>query len=150
MLISQGIFIDASHAAIPLTHDCESGIAGSLSEFFTCGSVSGDLRTLYYSTHNAYFVSGLSQDTVSYGGGVKYATAEYYGVSLGVSGILQRGISHNDDHLVNELGPNQTGVGEAGSAGIMTSSASPPATSGLIFLYRRLRLAHYANTFPGD
>ena len=113
LLISQGIFIDASHAAIPLTHDCESGIAGSLSEFFTCGSVSGSLRTLYYSTHNAYFVSGLSQDTVSYGGSVKYATAEYYGVSLGVSGILQRGISHNDDHLVNELGPNQTGVGEA-------------------------------------
>lgn len=54
LLISQGIFIQAGHATIPLTTDCKSSVAGSLTEFFTCGSISGSLRTLYYSTHNAW------------------------------------------------------------------------------------------------
>ena len=69
---------------------------------FTCGLVSGSLRTLYYSTRNAHFVPVYSQDTVSYGVNVKYATVEYYGLSLGFSDILKSGISHNDDHLIAE------------------------------------------------
>ena len=113
IVVSQTLFMNAALAAKPGVTGCSAGVADSLSEMLTCGTVSGSLRTLYYSTHNAYFVRGYSQDTVSYGGSVKYATAEYYGLSLGVSGILQRGISHNDDHLVSELGSNQTGVGEA-------------------------------------
>lgn len=92
IVISQTLLINHALAAIPVTSDCGTGAADSLSEMFSCGSVSGSLRTLYYSTHNAYFVPGYTQDTVSYGGNVKYATAEYYGLSLGVSGILQRGI----------------------------------------------------------
>lgn len=113
IVVSQALFMGHTLAAMPAASGCAAGMADSLSEMFTCGSVTGSLRTLYYSTHNAYFSPGYSQDTVSYGGSVKYATAEYYGLSLGVSGILQRGISHNDDHLIAELGPNETGVGEA-------------------------------------
>ena len=103
----------AASAALFTPEVCENSAASSLAEMFTCGSLHGNLRSLYYSTHDAYFVHGLSQDTISYGGSLTYATAEYYGFSLGASGILQRGISHNDDRLVNELGPNETGVGEA-------------------------------------
>ena len=113
IVVSQALFINHSVAAIPLSSGCSDNVANSLTEMFTCAKVSGSLRSLYYSTHNAYFVPGYSQDTVSYGGNVKLETAEYYGLSLGVSGILQRGISHNDNHLVTELGQNQTGVGEA-------------------------------------
>lgn len=113
IVVSQALFMGHTLAATPAASGCTAGVADSLTEMFTCGSVTGSLRTLYYSTHNAYFSPGYSQDTVSYGGSVKYATAEYYGLSLGVSGILQRGISHNDDHLIAELGPNQTGMGEA-------------------------------------
>lgn len=113
MLVSQALLTGNTLAATPAPSDCQAGVADSLSQMFTCGSVHGSLRTLYYSTHNAYFTPGLSQDTVSYGGSIKYATAEYYGLSLGVSGIFQRGINHNDNHLVSELGPNETGVGEA-------------------------------------
>lgn len=113
LAVSQVLFMGHALAATPAASDCSAGVADSLTEMFTCGSVHGSLRTLYYSTHNAYFSPGYSQDTISYGGSVKYATAEYYGLSLGVSGIFQRGISHNDDHLITELGPNETGVGEA-------------------------------------
>ena len=113
LVVSQALVMKSALAATPPASGCAAGVADSLSEMFTCGSVHGSLRTLYYSTHNAYFSPGYSQDTLSYGGSVNYASAEYYGLSLGVSGIFQRGISHNDDHLVTELGPNQTGIGEA-------------------------------------
>lgn len=105
IVVSQALFMGHTLAATPAASGCTAGVADSLTEMFTCGSVTGSLRTLYYSTHNAYFSPGYSQDTVSYGGSVKYATAEYYGLSLGVSGILQRGISHNDDHLIAETRP---------------------------------------------
>jgi len=106
-------FAPQAMAAISITDECKNSTANSLTEMFTCGSVSGNLRSLYYSTHNAYFVPGLSQDTISYGGSLNYTTADYYGFSLGTSAILQRGIDHDNDHLVSELGPNQTAVGEA-------------------------------------
>jgi|GEM_PF-5308360 len=52
--------------------DCHYDASGvdSFSDIFTCGTVSGSLRTLYYSTHNAYFSKGFNQDTTSYGGSV--------------------------------------------------------------------------------
>jgi len=114
LLVSQALFMGHALAATtPAMSDCDAGVADSLTQMFTCGSVHGSLRMLDYSTHNAYFSKGYSQDTFSYGGSVKYTTAEYYGLSLGVSGIFQRGIDHNQDHLVSELGPNETNFGEA-------------------------------------
>lgn len=82
IVVSQALLINSALAAMPGASGCSAEEADSLSDMFSCGSVSGSLRTLYYSTHNAYFVPGYSQDTVSYGGSVKYATAEYYGLSL--------------------------------------------------------------------
>ena len=85
-----------------------------LSEAFTCGRVSGSLRALYYSTHNAYFEQGYNQDTISYGGTVKYETAPFHGFSIGISANLLRGIDHPDSsHLVDSIGKNQTAIGEA-------------------------------------
>nr|WP_223881495.1 OprD family outer membrane porin [Affinibrenneria salicis] len=91
----------------------ESGVT-RFTDMFRCGSVNGSLRTLYFSTHNAYFVKDKNQDTASYGGSIKYQTAPYFGFSAGVSGIFQRGLWHPPvERLVTELGPNQTNVGEA-------------------------------------
>ncbi|HTJ94776.1 MAG TPA: OprD family outer membrane porin [Pararobbsia sp.] len=83
-------------------------------DWFTKGQFSGDLRTIYFSTHNNFF-SRTSQDTISYGGGLEYTTARLYGFSLGVSGYLQRGINHSDDpgKVDSYLGPNLTAMGEA-------------------------------------
>lgn len=83
LVVSQTLFINHALAATPATAGCAAGVADSLSEMFTCGSVNGSLRSLYYSTHNAYFVPGYSQDTVSYGGSVKYATADHPLQTLG-------------------------------------------------------------------
>ncbi len=96
--------------------DCQYGASGvnSFTDIFTCGTVSGSLRTLYYSTHNAYFSKGFNQDTLSYGGDIKYETAPFYGFRAGVSGIFLRGIDHPDEaHTISDIGDNQTNVGEA-------------------------------------
>ncbi len=91
-----------------------SGNVASFSDAITCGTVSGSVRSLYYSTHNAYFVKGLNQDTISYGGFVKYETAPIYGFNIGVSGIFLRGINHGDNaNVVTDIGANQTNIGEA-------------------------------------
>lgn len=88
--------------------------ASNLEEVFTKGQVSGSLRSLYYSTHNAYFAQGLNQDTISYGGFLKYETAPLDGFNFGVSGIFVRGINHGSpSQTVTELGDNQTNLGEA-------------------------------------
>nr|WP_026042781.1 OprD family outer membrane porin [Pantoea sp. A4] len=113
-VISQACLLGQAQAAtFSSSAACNADSVDSLTEMFSCGSVHGSLRSLYYSTHNAYFSHGVSQDTISYGGSVKYSTAKYEGFSLGVSGIFQRGIAHNQDHLVSELADNETGVGEA-------------------------------------
>ncbi|MBS0907295.1 TonB-dependent receptor [Pantoea dispersa] len=96
--------------------DCHYDVSGvdSFSDIFTCGTVSGSLRTLYYSTHNAYFSKGFNQDTTSYGGSVKYETAPAYGFRAGVSAIFLRGIDHPDEaHTISDIGDNQTNIGEA-------------------------------------
>lgn len=91
-----------------------SGNVSSLTDAISCGSVSGSARMLYYSTHNAYFSKDFNQDTVSYGGFVKYETAPLYGFNVGVSAIFQRGIHHPDRaHVIDDIADNQTNIGEA-------------------------------------
>lgn len=95
---------------------CHYGPGGvdNIGDFLTCGTVSGSIRSLYYTTHNAYFSKGFNQDTVSYGGSLKYETAPLAGFQLGVSGIFLRGINHPDEaHTISDIGKNQTAVGEA-------------------------------------
>ncbi|MBT0731538.1 TonB-dependent receptor [Rosenbergiella nectarea] len=92
----------------------DTNSASTLEEAITQGKVSGSLRSMYYSTHNAYFAQGLNQDTISYGGFLKYETAPLDGFNLGVSGIFVRGINHGSaSQTVSELGDNQTNIGEA-------------------------------------
>ncbi|MEG3129646.1 TonB-dependent receptor [Pantoea cypripedii] len=114
------LFFPLAPAALAATQsnisDCQYGASGvnSFTDIFTCGTVSGSLRTLYYSTHNAYFSKGFNQDTVSYGGSLKYETAPFYGFRAGVSGIFLRGIDHPDEaHTISDIGDNQTNFGEA-------------------------------------
>lgn len=95
---------------------CSSDTASvdNLRDFFTCGSVSGTVRSLYYSTHNAYFAHHLNQDTISYGGSINYETAVLDGFRLGLSGIFLRGINHGDNSTtISDIGHNQNGIGEA-------------------------------------
>lgn len=87
--------------------------ADSLTEMFTKGSTHGTFGVLSYSTHNAYFAKGYHQDTTSYGGYANFYSAPYLGFSFGVGGYVQRGIHRDHDHLVGELGNNQTNIGEA-------------------------------------
>ncbi|WP_241646522.1 TonB-dependent receptor [Rosenbergiella metrosideri] len=92
----------------------DTNSASTLEEAITQGKVSGSVRSVYYSTHNAYFTQGLNQDTISYGGFLKYETAPLDGFNLGVSGIFVRGINHGSaSKTVSELGDNQTNIGEA-------------------------------------
>ncbi|WP_242540569.1 OprD family outer membrane porin [Trinickia mobilis] len=89
--------------------------ATSLIEMFTKGHFYGNVRTEYFSLHNAYFVPGSNQDTVSYGGTLGYKTAALYGFSVGVSAFIQRGIDHSDNpaNVVSYLGPNLLNLAEA-------------------------------------
>ena len=50
-----------------------------------CGQVSGRLNTLYYSTHDAFFVRDLNQDTATTGVFLNYETAPIVGVQVGIS-----------------------------------------------------------------
>lgn len=87
----------------------------SLEESIVCGSLSGRLSTLYYSTHNAYFVEALNQDTATTGGFIKYETAPYYGMQAALSFAGQRRLDHkssgNDE--VTELKNDKDGLAEA-------------------------------------
>ncbi|MDU4003030.1 TonB-dependent receptor [Pluralibacter gergoviae] len=95
---------------------CSYGADGvsTLSDFLTCGTVSGTLRSLYYSTHNAYFNKHLNQDTISYGGSINYTTAVLSGFQVGLSGVFLRGINHGDNsRTIRDIGQNQNNLGEA-------------------------------------
>ena len=87
----------------------------SIENTFLCGKISGRLNTLYYSTHDAFFVKNLNQDTVTTGGFIKYETAPFYGVQAGISFAGQRRLddknSTNDE--VTELKNDKDGLGEA-------------------------------------
>lgn len=91
----------------------ENGVNNAI-DSLTCGTFSGNLRSLYYSTHNALFVKGHNQDTASYGGSLKYETAPLDGFRFGVSGIFLRGInSPSESETIPAVGNDQTNVGEA-------------------------------------
>ncbi len=68
----------------------ESCDTQSIVDAIRCGQVTGKFHTLYYSTHNAYFVEDLNQDTVTAGGYLKFETAPFYGLTAGVSYAGQR------------------------------------------------------------
>lgn len=86
----------------------------TLSEMLGCGTLHGAVKSLYYSTHNAYFVEGLNQDTVSVGGYVKYETAPFYGVQAAVGYDLQRRLDEKNQHPeVSELKEDRDGLAEA-------------------------------------
>ncbi|WP_213879353.1 OprD family outer membrane porin [Pseudomonas sp. dw_358] len=89
--------------------------ADSLSDMFSDGKVSGYVRSLYFSSHNAFYERGKNQDTVSYGGELAFHSAVYEGFSFGLSALVQRGIGHDDNpnKVDSYLGPNVTSVGEA-------------------------------------
>ncbi|MDP9784407.1 OprD family outer membrane porin [Pseudomonas fluorescens] len=91
------------------------GEASSVSDMFSEGKVSGNIRTLYYSAHNAFFTPGKNQDTISYGGKLAFTSGNYNGFGFGLSGLIQRGIFHDDDINGRDtyLGPNITALGEA-------------------------------------
>jgi hypothetical protein len=93
----------------------EPGQADSLAEMFTQGKVSGYVRSLYFSSNNAFYVPGKDQDTLSYGGELGFHSAAYEGFSFGLSALAQRGIGHDDNpnKVDSYLGPNVTSVGEA-------------------------------------
>ena len=92
-----------------------AGEVSSVSDMFEEGKVSGNIRTLYYSAHNAFFTPGKDQDTVSYGGKLGFTSGSYNGFGFGLSGLIQRGIFHDDDKNGRDtyLGPNITALGEA-------------------------------------
>lgn len=88
--------------------------ADSLGGMFTRGSLHGSVRSLYFSTHNAYFTRGENQDTMGYGGYLNYHSARYKGLSFGIGAIYQRSLHHdNPDQNVTELATNQNNIGEA-------------------------------------
>ena len=97
---------------VQLNKNCSNQL---LIDAFRCGKFTGKSHTLYYSTHNAYFVQNLNQDTISTGGFVKYETANFLGVRLGISYAGQRRLDEKDSskNEVSELSPEKDGLAEA-------------------------------------
>lgn len=87
----------------------------SILQAVLCGKVSGRLNTLYYSTHNAYFVPELNQDTVTTGGFIKYETQAISGLSAGISYAGQWRLDDKDPNNaeVSELSQDKDGLAEA-------------------------------------
>ena len=80
-----------------------------------CGEFSANLSSLYYSTHDAYFVENLNQDTAAIGGVIKYSVQPSEQLSAGISYALQRRLDDkNTTHAeVAELAPERDGLAEA-------------------------------------
>ena len=107
-----------SHADVQLndvfslaTH-CEST---HLQDFFACGTISGRLNTLYYSTHDAYFVKNLNQDTATTGGFIQYQTYPIANMRATVSYAGQWRLDDQtpDQNEVSELKEQKDGLAEA-------------------------------------
>lgn len=115
-LTQQAVAADTSiNNLFNLEQNCATGEYGvdQFSKMFTCGSVHGAIKTLYYSTNNAYF-SGFNQDTTSAGGYIKYETAPFYGFQLGASYDLQRRLDdEKGNNEVGELKEDRDGLAEA-------------------------------------
>lgn len=120
LLLPAFVFAESPAALKPLSSNlgqtCTQNAYGvdNALDALRCGSVHGSLRSLYYSTNNAYFVRNNNQDTASYGGNILFQTAPYYGISAGVGGIYQQQWrSPGAGRGVTELATNQNGFGEA-------------------------------------
>lgn len=104
------------NGVLNLKQDCQvvNNSVSSFTEALGCGAVHGAVKSLYYSTNNAYFVEGLNQDTVAIGGYIKYETAPFYGVQAAVGYDLQRRLDDKNKHPeVSELKDDRDGLGEA-------------------------------------
>lgn len=107
-----------SHAELGLNQliqtqsNCETE---SIQNAMLCGKVSGRLNSLYYSTHDAYFVKDLNQDTVATGGFIKYETQPMSGVKAGISyaGQWRLDDKHAGHAEVTELSQDKDGLAEA-------------------------------------
>ena len=80
-----------------------------------CGKLSGRLNTLYYSTHDAFFIHQLNQDTATTGGFIRYETAVMDGLQAGVSYAGQWRLDDQDaaHDEVPELSQEKDGLAEA-------------------------------------
>ena len=87
----------------------------SIQNAIFCGQFSGRLNTLYYSTHDAFFVKNLNQDTAATGGFIKYETQAVSGLKAGLSYAAQwRLDDQNAGHAeVDELSKEKDGLAEA-------------------------------------
>ena len=92
--------------------DCQQH---SLSNALLCGQLSGRLNTLYYSTHDAFFVHDLNQDTVATGGFLRYETAPISWVQAGISYAGQWRLDDQNEYQdeVSELQYDKDGLAEA-------------------------------------
>jgi hypothetical protein len=98
-----------------LKQSCPSGSASvsTIGQMLGCGTVHGAIKTAYYSLDNAYFGSS-SQDTAVIGGYIKYETAAYLGLQLGVGFDLQRRLDDEKGNAeVSELQEDRDGLAEA-------------------------------------
>lgn len=85
----------------------------SLGKAFGCGTLSGAVKTAYYSLGNAYF-SGKSQDTVATGGYIRYETAPFFGVQAALGYNVQRRLDDDNGHAeVSEFKNDKDGLAEA-------------------------------------
>jgi hypothetical protein len=112
------VFPHITHANVRSENVIDAGATcddQSIVDAVRCGQITGKFHTLYYSTHNAYFVEDLNQDTVTTGGYLKFETAPFYGVKAGVSYSGQRRLDdrHSGNDEVTELKNNKDGLAEA-------------------------------------
>lgn len=85
----------------------------SVGKALICGTLSGAMKTAYYSLNNAYF-GGKSQDTVATGGYIRYETAPLYGVQAAIGYNVQRRLDDDNGHAeVSEFKHDKDGLGEA-------------------------------------
>ncbi|MES1926642.1 OprD family outer membrane porin [Salinisphaera sp. T31B1] len=88
------------------------GEASTLRQMFALGEVDGNLRTLYYANHNAFFLDSVAGDhdrhTASIGGKLGFTTAELHGISIRLSTYAQRNFARSSDsNDLDETGYNR-------------------------------------------
>ncbi len=89
--------------------------ADNFRQMFANGTFDGELRLLYFSNRNAFFVPDVDRRTATVGGHLGYTSATLDGFSLRLSAFAQRGIDHasDPDRLNRDLGPDLSTLGEA-------------------------------------
>lgn len=112
------LFSTVSFADINLNdlgHSPQNCDSNQLSNALSCGTLSGRLNTLYYSTHNAYFVENLNQDTVSTGGFIKYQTypIAHFSAAVSYAGQWRLDDQNEKNNEISELKNEKDGLAEA-------------------------------------